>query len=129
MISNSIFNFHFLHFCLPIKFGQLSSFSTNRDDILAQGSVDYQRTFAFKMTDFANTRTTPSDKGRMGPIYIADSSQLDVDLLSKGSGGVGLAKSIFNFTAIIIGGGVLGWPNAFKLCGWFGGLMAAHWNH
>ena len=34
-----------------------------------------------------------------------------------------MGKSIFNFMAIIIGGGVLGWPNAFKLCGWFGGLI------
>mmetsp|Transcript_31074 Transcript_31074/g.88682 ORF Transcript_31074/g.88682 Transcript_31074/m.88682 type:complete len:447 (-) Transcript_31074:167-1507(-) len=36
---------------------------------------------------------------------------------------VGLAKSIFNFTTLIIGGGLLGWPNSFRLCGWLGGAI------
>lgn len=38
-----------------------------------------------------------------------------------GSGSAGVARSVFNFTTLIIGGGLLGWPNTFKLCGWLGG--------
>lgn len=49
-----------------------------------------------------------------------------VDLLPDGhvlwSGGVSMPRSIFNFTALIIGGGLLGWPYTFKLCGWLGAL-------
>jgi amino acid permease len=65
----------------------------------------------------------------MGPVYIEESSQLEHDLLPNGhvlgtgSTGVGIGKSVFNFTTLVIGGGLLGWPNAFKLCGWFGGFV------
>lgn len=34
---------------------------------------------------------------------------------------VGIPASIFNFIVLVIGGGLLGWPNTFKLCGWMGG--------
>jgi len=44
-------------------------------------------------------------------------------LLDQQNGGVGLFKSIFNFSTLIIGGGLLGWPSTFALCGWLGGAF------
>jgi len=39
-----------------------------------------------------------------------------------GRGTAGVARSVFNFTTLVVGGGLLGWPNSFKMCGWLGGV-------